>query len=145
MTQTQNCYRCYLEFSLFTVPKANPSLYKPSFFESVFESHIVMAQVSNIQCIHEALIESSSKSTLYFFSRPTLVLNQKKARSHRNHGNGQSTTRQVTWFVTYLMIGSFIELIVQQGQVFSGGDFRVYLLGNPVSFVCNSQKLSLKC
>lgn len=45
----------YLVFSLFTVPKANPSLYKPSFFESVFESHVVMAQVSNTQCIHDAL------------------------------------------------------------------------------------------
>ncbi|KXJ13379.1 protein O-mannosyl-transferase 2 isoform X2 [Exaiptasia diaphana] len=68
------------------VPKASPSLYKPSFLESVYESHIVMAQTN----------------------------------AGFKPKEGEVTSQPWQWPINY------------KGQVFSGGDNRVYLLGNPV-------------
>lgn len=68
------------------VPKANPDLYRPSFLESVIESHIVMAQTN----------------------------------SGFKPKEGEITSQPWQWPINY------------RGQVFSGGNNRVYLLGNPV-------------
>ncbi|CAB4004592.1 Hypothetical predicted protein [Paramuricea clavata] len=68
------------------VPKASPDLFYPSFLESVFESHAVMAQTN----------------------------------SGFKPKEGEVTSQPWQWPINY------------RGQVFSGGDQRVYLLGNPV-------------
>ncbi|XP_028396136.1 protein O-mannosyl-transferase 2-like isoform X2 [Dendronephthya gigantea] len=68
------------------VPKASPDLFYPSFLESVFESHAVMAQTN----------------------------------SGFKPKEGEVTSQPWQWPINY------------RGQVFSGGDERVYLLGNPV-------------
>ncbi|XP_048585823.1 protein O-mannosyl-transferase 2 isoform X2 [Nematostella vectensis] len=68
------------------IPKASPELFKPSFFASVYESHIVMAQTN----------------------------------SGFKPKEGEVTSLPWQWPINY------------RGQVFSGADHRVYLLGNPV-------------
>ncbi|XP_031568277.1 protein O-mannosyl-transferase 2-like isoform X2 [Actinia tenebrosa] len=68
------------------VPKASPELYKPSFFETIYESHLVMAQTN----------------------------------AGFKPKEGEVTSQPWQWPINY------------RGQVFSGADNRVYLLGNPV-------------
>lgn len=68
------------------VPQVSIELLGPSFFESVYESHIVMAKTNN-------------------GFKPK---------------EGEFTSQAWHWPINY------------RGQVFSGGDERVYLLGNPI-------------
>ncbi|XP_066923151.1 protein O-mannosyl-transferase 2-like isoform X1 [Clytia hemisphaerica] len=68
------------------VPQVSVELLSPSFFESVYESHVVMAKTNN-------------------GFKPK---------------EGEFTSQAWHWPINY------------RGQVFSGGDERVYLLGNPI-------------
>eukprot|EP00794_Sanderia_malayensis_P020305 gene20305-22297_t len=68
------------------VAKTSMEFMAPSFLESVYESHIVMAQTN----------------------------------SGFKPKEGEVTSRPWQWPINY------------RGQVFSGGDFRIYLLGNPI-------------
>ncbi|XP_057315951.1 protein O-mannosyl-transferase 2-like isoform X2 [Hydractinia symbiolongicarpus] len=68
------------------VPQVSIELLAPSFFESVYESHIVMAKTNN-------------------GFKPK---------------EGEFTSQAWHWPINY------------RGQVFSGNDYRIYLLGNPI-------------
>ncbi|KAK3717915.1 hypothetical protein QZH41_008311 [Actinostola sp. cb2023] len=89
------------------VPKGSPDLYKPSFLESVYESHLVMAQ----PLPQEPSYDTSSSSL-------SICLQQTNAGFKPKEG--EVTSQPWQWPINY------------RGQVFSGADNRVYLLGNPV-------------